>query len=68
MSIIFSTWRQPKWKQDKIVKKINESLISLRNSINGKKIPENQNPKKVADVVKKSSTLINNKKVKELKY
>ena len=68
MSIIFSVWRQPKWKQDKIVKKINESLISLRNSINGKKIPENQNPKKVADVVKKSSTLINNKKVKELKY
>ena len=68
MSIIFSIWRQPKWKQDKIVKKINESLINLRNSINGKKIPENQNPKKVADVVKKSSTLINNKKVKELKY
>ena len=43
-------------------------MINLRNSINGKKIPENQNPKKAADVVKKSSTLINNKKVKELKY
>ena len=43
-------------------------MINLRNSINGKKIPENQNPKKVADVVKKSSTSINNKKVKELKY
>ena len=33
-------------KNDKIVKNINESLINLRNSINGKNIPERENPKK----------------------
>ena len=44
-------------------------MINLSNSINGKKIPENQNPEKVADVVKhQKSKVINNKKVKELKY
>ena len=29
-----------------IVKYLNESLIELRNNINMKKIPENENPKK----------------------
>ena len=31
---------------DKITRNINESLINLRNSINSKEIPENENPKK----------------------
>ena len=33
-------------KNDITVKYLNESLIDLRNSINSKKIPKNQNPKK----------------------
>ena len=32
-----------------IVKYLNESLIELRNNINMKKIPENENPKKVVN-------------------
>ena len=41
------------YKNDTIVKYINESLIDLRNSIDGEKIPENENPKKVVDIVEK---------------
>ena len=33
-------------KNHKIVKNISGSLINLRNSINSKEIPENENPKK----------------------
>ena len=33
-----------------------------------KKIPENENTKKIIDIPKKFLTLITNKKVKELKY
>ena len=40
-------------KNDIIVKYLNESLIDLRNSINSKKIPKNQNPKKVVNIVEK---------------
>ena len=40
-------------KIDKIVKNINESLINLRNSINSKEIPENENPKKIVNIVEK---------------
>ena len=38
-------------KNDKIVKNINEPLINLRNSINSKEIPENNNFKKVVNIV-----------------
>ena len=37
-------------KNDIIVKYLNESLIDLKNSINSKQLPENENPKKVADI------------------
>ena len=50
------------------VKYLNESLIDLRNSINSEEIPENENSKKVVTIVEKSSTLINNKEVKKLKF
>ena len=33
-------------KNDEIVKNINESLVNLRNSMNSKEIPENENPEK----------------------
>ena len=37
---------------DKIVKDINDSLIELKN-INTKKIPKNENPNKIVDIVEK---------------
>ena len=40
-------------KNDKIIKNINNGLIELRNSINSKEIPENENPKKVVNIVEK---------------
>ena len=40
-------------KNDEIIKNINNRLIELRNSINSKEIPENENPKKVVNIVEK---------------
>ena len=57
-----------KIKITKPVKNINQSLIDLRNYITSKDIPENENPKKYSILLKKSLTLINNKRVKKLKY
>ena len=36
-----------------MIKHINNGLIELRNSINSKEIPENENPKKVVNIVEK---------------
>ena len=55
-------------KHYKITKNFNNRLIKLRNSINTKKNNENENPKKQSILLKKSSTLIKNKKVKDSKY
>ena len=57
-----------KIKITKPVKNINQSLIDLRNYITSKDIPENENPKKYSILLKKSLTLINNERVKKLKY
>ena len=35
------------------VKYLNESLIDLRNSVNSKKIPKNENPKNVVIIIEK---------------
>ena len=51
-------------RNDKIVKN-NQSSINLRNCVNGKEIPENENPKKTVNIVEKILDLINNKKVKD---
>ena len=48
---------------EKLVNNINKGLIDLRNDMNRKKIPENENPKKLADILKKSSNLI--RKIKD---
>ena len=53
-------------KNDEIIKLINNGLIELRNSINNKEIPENENLKKSSQL--KSSTLIKNKEVNDTKY
>ena len=42
-----------KIKNDEIIKHINNGIIELRNSINSKEIPENENPKKVVNIVEK---------------
>ena len=39
--------------KNNIAKNLNESFIHLRNSVNSKKIPENQNPEKVLSIVEK---------------
>ena len=43
-------------------------MTELRNSNNSKEIPENENPKKVANIVEKIIILINSKNVKVSKY
>ena len=54
-------------KNDMIVKYLNESLIDLRNNINIKKLPENENPKKVANIVEKIIDFNKQQKAKEMK-
>ena len=55
-------------KNEKLVNNINDGLIDFRNAMIRKKISGNQNSNKIVVLLKKSSTLINKKKVKELKY
>ena len=56
-----------KIKNDKIVKNINNGLIELRNSINSKEMPENENPKKVVNIVEKIINFNEKQKGKGLK-
>ena len=49
-------------RNDEIVKQINDALIVLKKDINRNKNSENENPKKI--LLKKSSILITNKKLK----
>ena len=53
-------------KNEKIVS--NDGLIDLRDDINRKGNPENENSKKVVEIVEKILCLINNKQARELKY
>ena len=49
------------------MKNINDGLIDLRNNINRKEIPENENLKKVADIFEKFLTFNKQKKGKGIK-
>ena len=51
-------------KNEQLVNNINDGLIDLRNAINRKEIPQNENPNKTADIVRK----ILDKKVQEIKH
>ena len=42
-----------KIKNNEIIKHINNGLIEVRNSINSKEIPKNENPKKVVNIAEK---------------
>ena len=53
-----------KLKNDKIMSHVNNSLIGLINAINGKEIPENENPDKVIDIVEEVLTLSKQQKGK----
>ena len=55
-------------KNEKLVNNTNDGLIDFRNAMIRKKISGNQNSNKIVVLLEKSSTLINNKKVKELKH
>ena len=55
-------------KNKKLVNNINNGSIDLRNNIKEKKFLKMEIRKKQPILLKKSSTLINNEKVKELKY
>ena len=50
-------------KNEKIVS--NDGLIDLRDDINRKGNPENENSKKVVEIVEKILCLINNKQARE---
>ena len=55
-------------KQAKNEKTVNNhGLIDLRDDINRKENPENENSKKVVEIVEKILYLINNKQVRQLK-
>ena len=54
-------------KNEETVNQVNDVLIDLRNTVNRNVIPKNKNPDKVIDL-QNSSTLINGKKEKNLKY
>ena len=55
-------------KNKQTINQVNDGLIDLRNALSKKKNPENENPDKVVDIVEKSLTLVDNKKVKDSKY
>ena len=38
-------------RNDKIVNHVNNALFDLRNAVNRKKIPQNENPVKVIDII-----------------
>ena len=40
-------------KNEKLVNNVNNGLIDLRNNINRKEIPENENLKKVVEIIEK---------------
>ena len=52
-------------KNEIIVKYLNESLTDLRNSINSTEISENENPKKVVNIVQKILDFNKKQKCKE---
>ena len=50
-------------KNDQRSNQVNDALIVLKNAVNKKTIPGNENPDKLIDFVEKTQTLINNRKV-----
>ena len=52
----------------KLWKYVNNGLIELRNSINSNEIPENENPRKVVDIVEKTIYFNKNQRLTGLKY
>ena len=54
-------------KNKKLVNNINNGSIDLRNNINRKEVPENGNPKKIANIVEKILDFNNQRKGKGIK-
>ena len=55
-------------KNEHMVNPVNDSLIGLRNAVNKKEIPENEDLDKVINILEKILYFINNKNVKDSKY
>ena len=53
-------------RNDEIVKHVNNALIELKKDINIKKIPENENPNKIVDIVEKFLDFNKQQKCKRL--
>ena len=49
------------------MKHLNKSLIDLRNSVNSKENPENENPSKISDIIEKILDFNKKQKGKGLK-
>ena len=56
-----------KAKNEKIVNHVNDALIDLRNAVNRKQIPENENACKVIGIIEETFNFNNKKLRKELK-
>ena len=54
-------------KNEQIVNNVNDGLIDLRNDINRKEIPQNENPKKVVEIVEKMVDFNKQQKGKTIK-
>lgn len=55
-------------KNEHMINPVNDSLIGLRNAVNKKEIPENEDLDKVINILEKILYFINNKNVKDSKY
>lgn len=67
--LIKDSYEKNQINSHRIVKDLNESLVDLRNSVNTKEIPKNENLNKLIDnAEKKFSTSVNNEKIQDSKY
>ena len=55
-------------KNEHMINPVNDSLIGLRNAVNKREIPENEDLDKVINILEKILYFINNKNVKDSKY
>ena len=56
-----------KARNEKIVNYVNDVFIDLGNAVDGKEIPENENPDKVTDILEEILNYNKQQKEKELK-
>ena len=55
------------WKDEQMINQLNNALIDLRSPVNKTKVPENENPDKVIDIVEKILDFVKQERGKVLK-